>query len=131
MKIACITDDGRTISAHFGRAPHYAVLTVEEGRVIAREMRPKLGHAQFSPEESGASRDGRHGTDPASHNRHVGMAAAISDCEVLLCRGMGYGAYQSMQQVGITPVVTDESDIDLAVQAYLEGRLQDHPERLH
>jgi len=131
MKIACITDDGRTISAHFGRAPYYAVLTVDEGRVTARELRSKLGHAQFSPQESHASQQGLHGADPASHNRHVSMAAAISDCQVLLCRGMGYGAYQSMQQVGITPIVTDEEDIDMAVQAYLEGRLQDHPERLH
>ena len=49
----------------------------------------------------------------------------------LLCRGMGYGAYQSMQQLDITPVVTDEEDIETAVQAYLQGHLQDHPERLH
>jgi hypothetical protein len=64
-------------------------------------------------------------------HRHASMAQAIADCQVLLCRGMGYGAYQSMQQFGIVPVVTDEADIEAAVQAYIEGRLQDHPERLH
>ena len=30
MKIATITDDGVTISQHFGRAPYYMVYTVKE-----------------------------------------------------------------------------------------------------
>ena len=41
MKIAIATDDGQTISAHFGRARAYAVLTVRDGVVIERELRPK------------------------------------------------------------------------------------------
>jgi predicted Fe-Mo cluster-binding NifX family protein len=130
-KIACITDDGCTISQHFGRAQYYAVLTVEEGQVVARELRDKLGHQHFSAQEQQTMSGQHHGTDAASHDKHVSMAQAIQDCEVLLCRGMGYGAYQSMQQVGIRPVVTDEVEIDAAVQAYIEGRLQDHPDMLH
>lgn len=59
------------------------------------------------------------------------MAEAIRDCDVLVCRGMGYGAYQSMQNLGITPIVTNEVEIEAALQLYLEGRLTDHPERLH
>ena len=50
MKIAVITDNGKTISRHFGRAPHYVVVTVENGKVIAREMREKVGHQDFSRE---------------------------------------------------------------------------------
>ena len=30
MKIAVITEDGSTVSQHFGRAPYYTVLTVED-----------------------------------------------------------------------------------------------------
>ena len=59
------------------------------------------------------------------------MAAAIADCEVLLARGMGAGAYESMKQANIRPVVTDVANIDEAVQAYIESRLVDHTERLH
>lgn len=131
MKIACITDDGRTISAHFGRAPYYMVFTIEEGRITGREMRPKLGHQQFSAQEGGHAPDMGHGMDAASHHRHLSMAQAISDCQVLLCRGMGAGAYQSMQQFGITPIVTDVADMEQAVQAYIAGQLPHHPERLH
>jgi predicted Fe-Mo cluster-binding NifX family protein len=131
MKIACITDDGRTISAHFGRAPYYAVLTIEDGQIVAREMRDKLGHQQFGPEEHTEAAGAPHGMDSASHDKHTSMAQAISDCGVLLCRGMGRGAYVSMQQLGITPVVTDVTEIDAAALAYAAGDLQDHTEKLH
>jgi len=59
------------------------------------------------------------------------MAEAIRGCEALLCRGMGMGAYQSLEQLGIRPIVTDIAEIDDAVQAYLEGRIEDHTEKLH
>jgi len=131
MKIACVTDDGTTISEHFGRARYYAVLTVERGKIVARELRDKMGHQQFMAQGLGMSVGGHHGADPASHNKHLSMAQTIADCEALLCRGMGYGAYQSLQQLGIRPVVTDVADIDAAALAYAEGRLTDHPERLH
>jgi len=130
MKIACVTDDGKTISAHFGRAQHYAVVAVEEGQIVARELRPKVGHQQYAQVEH-IEPKGLRGTDTGSHDKHITMAEAISDCEALLCRGMGYGAYQSMAQLGIKPVVTDVVDIDTAVLAYANGTLVDHTELLH
>jgi predicted Fe-Mo cluster-binding NifX family protein len=130
-KIACITDEGKTISQHFGRAPYYVVFTVENGAIVAREMRDKLGHQQFASSETHEAQGARHGVDAASHDRHAGMAQAIADCEALLCRGMGYGAYQSMQQLGIKPVVTDIADAEAATLAYVQGQLVDHTELLH
>lgn len=135
MKIAAVSEDGVTISQHFGRAPFYVVVTVEEGKIIAHELRDKMGHAQFTGEphsEQGHSADPRgHGFDPAAQNRHARMAAAIADCQVLLARGMGAGAYYSMEQAGIRPIVTDIAVIDEAVQAFLSGQIVDHTERLH
>ncbi len=134
MRIAAVSDDGVTISQHFGRAPYYVVVTVEDGRVVARETRDKMGHNHFA----GAGESHSHGTgphghgfDPASQSRHALMMAAIADCEVLLARGMGAGAYESLRQANIRPVVTDVANVDEAVQAYLAGGLQDHVERLH
>ncbi|MBC7259199.1 MAG: dinitrogenase iron-molybdenum cofactor biosynthesis protein [Chloroflexi bacterium] len=131
MKIACITDDGITISQHFGRAPYYAVLTVENGQIVARELRDKMGHNQFIHQEHAEVPGQRHGTDPASHDKHIRMANAIADCEALLCRGMGWGAYDSMRRMGIKPVVTDIARIDDAVLAYANGTIVDHTELLH
>ena len=134
MKIAAVSEDGVTISQHFGRAPFYVVVTVKDGKIISREQRDKLGHAHFAnePAEEAHGSDPRgHGFDPAAQNRHTRMAAAIADCQVLLARGMGAGAYQSMEQAGIRPIVTDLVNIDEAVQAYLAGSILDHTERLH
>jgi predicted Fe-Mo cluster-binding NifX family protein len=135
MKIAAVSEDGVTISQHFGRAPFYVVVTVEGGKIVSREVRDKMGHAQFAAEphaEEAHGADPRgHGFDPAAQSRHARMAAAIADCQVLLARGMGAGAYQSMAEAGIRPVITDIARIDDAVLAYLAGTLTDHVERLH
>ena len=132
MKIAAITEDGKTISQHFGRAPYYLVLTIEEGKVTDREMRDKMGHSQFHEEtHAGESLGQGHGMDAQSHNKHVDMAQAIADCKALLCGGMGMGAYESMRRLNIRPVVTDLRDIETAVQAFIDGKLVDHTELLH
>ena len=135
MKIAAVSDDGTTISQHFGRAPFYVVVTVENGNIISREKRDKLGHAHFAADshsqEAHGSDSRGHGFDPESQSKHQRMASAISDCQVLLARGMGAGAYESLQSANIQPMVTDVSNIDDAVSAYLRGTLVDHTERLH
>ncbi len=133
MKIAAVTEDGTTISRHFGRAPFYLVVTVENTAIVASDRREKLGHAHFAGGESGHHTHGAegHGFDAEAQDRHRSMAAAIADCEVLLAGGMGAGAYRSMQEAGITPIITDQQDIDSAIAAYLAGGLVDHTELLH
>lgn len=134
MKIAFVTDDGKTISRHFGRATHYAVVTVENGQETGREMRPKLGHHHFAgeehPHEHHDSSQGS-GLEPAAQDRHNRMLAAIDDCQVLVGGGMGTGAYRSMQAANIKPYITDYDQINDALQAYLDGSLVDHREKLH
>jgi predicted Fe-Mo cluster-binding NifX family protein len=132
MKIAVITDDGKTISRHFGRAAYYMVVSVEDGKILEREMRNKLGHQHFVGEDHEEHSHGeRHGFDDASHDKHSRMAGSIADCELVICGGMGMGAYESMKRLNIKPVVTDYSEIDEAVQAYIDGSLIDHSEMLH
>ena len=133
IKVAAITDDGNTISQHFGRASHYMVVTVEDGKIIDREMREKMGHAQFQEEgHDHLEKAGtRHGYGPAADNRHGRMAETITDCEAVLCRGMGMGAYENMKARNIRPVVTDIANIDEAVLAYANGQIVDHIEKLH
>jgi predicted Fe-Mo cluster-binding NifX family protein len=130
MKIGIATDDGRTVSMHFGRAAGYAVLTVDDGAVVARELRPKFsphGTAAAEREVSGHA----HGTGPEADSRHDQMAAAIADCEAVICGGMGMGAYQRMASNGIRPIVTDIRDVDEAALACAAGTIVDHSERLH
>jgi predicted Fe-Mo cluster-binding NifX family protein len=134
MKIAAITDDGETISQHFGRARYYKMCMVEDGNITGREMRDKMAHHDFAHEDD--HHEGRddargHGFGARAATRHASMISAIADCDVVLVRGMGRGAYITMEEAGITPVVTDIETIEEAVQAYVDGKLVDHTELLH
>jgi predicted Fe-Mo cluster-binding NifX family protein len=138
MKIAVITDDQQTISQHFGRARYYYVATVEDGKVIAFETRAKANHSHFAGEHADEHvhpRDGNHGQghgeDAASAQRHATMMDAIADCQVILVRGMGMGAFNALKERGIQPIVTDIGEIESALKAYLAGEIVDHPEKLH
>jgi len=131
MKIAFITNDGETISQHFGRAQYYLLVEVEDGEIKNRELRDKLGHVQFITQEEDHEPSEMHGMGQASHRKHGQMAQAIGDCSVLICGGMGMGAYQSMQSFDITPIVTDQVNIEKALQAYMKGDLKNQKDMLH
>jgi len=131
MKIAAITEDGITISQHFGRAPLYVVVTVEDGEVTNKETRDKAGHHTFAAHHSDLAPGERHGYDSGAQTRHASMAEAIADCQVLIAGGMGWGAYESMKSYNIEPVVTDVESIDEAVKLYIDGELINLMDRLH
>src|SRR4030042_477499 len=132
MKIAAISEDGATISQHFGRAPLYVVATVEDGKVVNKEKRDKAGHHTFSGDQHPETAPGeRHGYDAGAQSRHDTMAQSIDDCQVLLAGGMGWGAYESLKSRGLETVVTDVEDIEKAVKLYLDGKLPNLMERLH
>ncbi len=130
MKIAAVTEDGVTISQHFGRAPYYVVLTVEDGQVVGREQRDKIAHGQGAGGHVHIEGQA-HGFDAASQDTHSRMAGPIADCQVLLARGMGMGAYASLQQAGIRPIITTLADIQEAALEAAAGTIIDHQERLH
>ncbi len=136
MKIAAITDDGKTISAHFGRAHHYLVFAIEEVKIVAQEQRDKVGHDDFAGQDQAHEHHGRndprgHGFGGGSAQRHARMIASIEDCDVILARGMGQGIYLALKEAGITPITTDIRSVEDAVQAYLRGEIIDRPERRH
>jgi predicted Fe-Mo cluster-binding NifX family protein len=59
------------------------------------------------------------------------MMEPISDCQVLIAGGMGWGAYENLTSQNIKPIVTDIKNIDEAVKLYLEGKLINLQQRLH
>jgi predicted Fe-Mo cluster-binding NifX family protein len=135
IKIAAVTDDEYTISAHFGRATKYVVMTVDGDLITKREVRDKVGHKDFQQE--GLYRHEHHnnprgrGYGRHSAEKHQHMFEGIKDCQVVLARGMGQGAYDGLQEMGIRPILTEISEIDIAVQAVMDDSIEDQPERLH
>ena len=132
MKIAAVTDDGTTISQHFGRALQYLVVTIENGAVAQKELRDKPGHQQFVNEPHDFESAGQgHGFGSGAGHRHARMAEVIMDCEAVLSRGMGKGAYDNLQEFGIRPVVTEIALIEEAVLAYANQTIVDRSDLLH
>ncbi len=136
-KIAAVSDDGQTISMHFGRAKFYVVLTIEDGKIVAREQREKMAHHHSANEPHDhhelhqAGEQTKHGFSPAEQDRHFQMVDVIKDCQMLLARGMGGGAYFSLEKVGIQPIITTIASIDEAALAAAQGTIVNHKEKLH
>ena len=122
MKIGIVSDDGTSVSPHFGMAQNYLVVDIEDGKVKGRVLRPKMFHRP----EPGKPHHAGH--EQSSHGE---MLSGVRDCEALVARGMGKPMYDSILQAGIRPYLTRLSTVDEVVRAYVEGRLDDHPDGLH
>ena len=135
MKIAIVSDDGQTISKHFGRAGEYVVFSVEQEKIVDRKSLPKEDFCHSSHRRHGRHQNrqnpGGKGFGNRASSTHYQMFEAIKDCDVVLSRGMGRGAYLDLQSLGIRPIVTDIANIDMAVQAVLDDTVIDHVENLH
>jgi len=134
MKVAFVTDDGNTISPHFGRAQYFEVVTVENGAITKRERREKAGHHTFTAGE-GHQHQHHHGEgngyDESSQHRHRSIVSSITDCQMVVARGMGMGAYDHLTTAMITPILTNNRTIDEAMKEIISGTIANHSERLH
>ena len=121
VKIAFPTEDDETISAHFGRAPFFTVVTLNEGEAPQFEKRSKAFHGstEHTPEV------GQH-----DHDHHP-MFAPIADCQVLIAGGMGQPAFDHAVAAGLEVLMTGEKSIAAAVGAYRSGLLGSDPRRIH
>ncbi|WP_129633352.1 NifB/NifX family molybdenum-iron cluster-binding protein [Candidatus Oscillochloris fontis] len=125
MKIALVSDNGTTISRHFGRARQYVVVTVEDGNEVARELRSKEDcHSHGHDHDH--DHDHSH-SDP----RHDAILDAIRDCQVVIAGGMGAGMDQRLRSAGINAIRTQIPSIEIAIEKYLKGQLSDMVELVH
>lgn len=137
MKVAVVTADGSSVSPHFGRAAHLLVLTVEDGKIIHRELRDNPARV-IRDMDTHTARRGRPGEQPDCHGfgakaaaDHQRIAAAVADCTAVLAGGMSWASRQCLAANGLRPVITDIGSVDQAVAAYLDGTIVDHVEWLH
>jgi len=117
MKVSVVSDDGRTIASHFGRSRGFVICTVEDGRIIDRSYRANsfTGHAQ------GAADTG-HRADP-----HGPILEALADCAVVISRGLGQRILDDLTRRGIKVFVTNETDVEAAVDLWSTGALANRP----
>ena len=118
VRIAIATDDGRTVSTHFSRATHFAVVTVDRGVIVARELRARA--TQHRPRSRTAA--------PAQEDEAL---APIADCALVVARHIGWRARDRMAEIGLTPIVTDRVSVDDATADCAAGRIVNIAQPLH
>ncbi len=125
--IAVATDDGTTVSSHFGRARYYEVLNFSDGKVTKRERREKAGHHSFGPAEGGQEDH----SGPEHEHRHQTMVSPVLDCQAVIVRGMGQGAVEHLRQSNLLPVLTGLHTIDEVIEAVAADSMDNDPRRIH
>lgn len=120
-KIAFATDDLIKISPHLGRAHKYLIYIIEDGQIVGKEERSKPVHDHGK----------REGHDHHEGHFHNDMVEVIHDCQVVVARGMGRPALESVERAGLQPILTELHEIEEALQAYQENRLEHRPNRVH
>lgn len=119
MKIAVASDDGKTISSHFGKTRGFVIIGIEDKKIVNREYRNNTftGHAMGMGQEH--------------HGHHGPILDALSDCTVIISHGMGRMLYDDLQSAGKEVFVTEEADVDGAVRMFIADNLTDNPDLIH
>jgi predicted Fe-Mo cluster-binding NifX family protein len=130
--IAIATDDGTTVSSHFGRARFYEVLNFSDGKVTKRERREKAGHHSFGSAETSHTHhdDGQHNLEEHNH-RHQTMVSPVLDCQAVVVRGMGQGAVEHLRRSNLLPILTGLHTIEEVIGAVATESLDNDPQRIH
>lgn len=101
MKIAISTDSNQ-VSAHFGRAPIFTFITIENDKLVKREEFSNPGHTV--------------GSIPEFVNKH--------GAEYMIAGGMGHRARAFFEQYGINVIVGVQGTIDNVIERILDGQIK-------
>jgi len=121
FKVAFTTDDGTTITPHFGRANYFEVYEVKNGTVSLRERRDKLSFHSNHDESNLPDHD----------NRHQAIYDAIKDCDFIVSGNMGYGIYDFLMENKKQPIITNIRNIDDALPHIIDGTIENRIDKLH
>lgn len=129
MKIALPSNDGTTVSAHFGRSRGFIIFETDNHHILKEEYRENnvTGHAQGHHHDH--DHDHHHGQGNENHTHsHAGILGVLSDCEVVIAGGMGHRLYTDLMAAGKKVYVTRENDARKAAELLLKDDLDHNPE---
>lgn len=125
MRIAVASDDGITLSMHFGRAKGFVIAEVENKEVKSINFIPN------SEPCGGQGNCEHHGEHHSRGSHHQKILEILEGVEVVISGGMGAHIYDELKAAGKQVYVTDETDVMESIKLFLEGRLPHIEELLH
>ena len=120
MKIAVASDDGLSISTHFGRSAGFVIFVAENDEIVKSDYRQNTsGHHH----EGECNHEQGH-EQPHGQHSHNGFLSSLDGCDVIICRGMGRRAIVDLKANGIAVAITSEPvDVATAAKLYAQGKL--------
>jgi len=120
MRIAVASDDGVSIAGHFGRCAGFIVFEYENDEIKEIENRPN-SHSHHHDQHSCADHSGQH---EAANHGHESFLAALGDCQMVICKGMGRRAIIDLESRGIKPaIIANDITAREAVTLLVQGKL--------
>jgi len=104
MKIAVASQNRKKITDHTGRCRKFWIYTIESGAIINKELLELAKEQSFH--------------DSSPHD-----PSPLEDVQILIAGGMGTGLVKRLENRGIEPLITTETNPDKAVDGYLHGTL--------
>jgi len=101
MKIA-VTCENNLVFQHFGHSPEFAVFTVEDNKIISKEV------------------------VSSGDKVHCALSGLLQENKIntLICGGIGCGAINALNQAGIQLVGGASGNVDEVVSGFLSGTLK-------
>jgi len=111
------TQDGTSISPHFGRSGGFFIFEVHDGKIAGRSVRTNT----FTAHAKGECHGSHENSYPHGHDEIV---EALRDCEAVLCYGMGWRAAEALKEGGILAyILPEQMSPEEAVEKYVSGGL--------
>ena len=104
MKIAVASQNKSSITDHTGKCQRFWIYEINSSEILSKEL------LELSEEQS-------------FHNTSRHHSHPLDGIQVLISGGMGKGLIRRLETQGIEVIVTPESEVDCAVNAYLNGSL--------
>jgi predicted Fe-Mo cluster-binding NifX family protein len=123
MRIAVASDDGVEIAAHTGRCRGFVIFDIAGQTATRVEVRMN----GFTAHARGMCQGDQSHQGSAAHQTHGPLVAALSDCRVLVTRGLGQRLVTDLAARGIEAFVCAVNTVDEAADLYARGRLPRAP----
>lgn len=121
MKIAVATNEQqKRVMGHLGRCGYFLIYDTNESEIIGKEVRENT----FTHHMMHGGEHHHHHGEGHGHG-HAALVEGLKDCKYIIFQSGGWRVIEDLKAANITPVLTDESVADTAVEKFLKGELQE------
>jgi len=120
MKIAVATNDGSKVAGHIGRVKSFLKFEIDGKNIVGKEL---IENSFTHHGRGGHNEEHHHHHGEGMHHSHQNLVEGLKDCKALIFNHGGWRVVNDLKENNILPLLTDETDAEIAVKKYLAGEL--------